>query len=123
MARFSSFASHKISRSGIFTLLVCIAALWATPESACAQLYVAQYGFGTVSEYNPTSGAAINVNLIATGLSAPAGLALSGNTLFVANSGANMVGKYTVNAYDGHRGQPYLYQYGFKHPDFSRCIR
>jgi RHS repeat-associated protein len=67
------------------------------PGSASAQLYVAQSGFGTVSEYDPTSGAAINVNLI-TGLAGPGGLALSGNTLFVANAGANLVGKYTINA-------------------------
>jgi 6-phosphogluconolactonase (cycloisomerase 2 family) len=68
-----------------------------------AQLYVAQYGNGTVSEYDSSTGASKNVKLIPTaansiGLSGPAGLALSGNTLFVANSGMNLVGKYTVDA-------------------------
>jgi hypothetical protein len=67
------------------------------PGSASAQLYVAQDGNGTVSEYKPTTGEAINVNLI-TGLAGPGGLALSANTLFVANAGISMVGKYTVNA-------------------------
>jgi YD repeat-containing protein len=102
MDRFPDFASCKRYRpriSAALFLAVAFLLVWILlPGSASAQLYVAQYGFGTVSEYDLTSGAAINVNLIDTGLSTPAGLALSGNTLFVANSGVNMVGKYTVNA-------------------------
>ena len=84
-------------RRSLCALLLSIMALWAMPRTASAQLYVAQDGKGSVSEYDPTSGAAINGNLI-TGLAGPGGLALSGNTLFVANAGGDMVGKYTVNA-------------------------
>jgi len=85
------------------------------PGSASAQLYVAQYGFGSVSEYDPTSGAAINANLI-SGLGLPAGLALSGNTLFVANSGANMVAKYTVNATMVTKANPTFISTGLSTP-------
>ena len=98
MSRFVSRKGFLPPKCAALFVMAAFFLVWILPPgSACAQLYVAQFGFGTVSEYNPTSGAAINANLIATGLSAPAGLALSGNTLFVANSGVNMVGKYTVN--------------------------
>jgi hypothetical protein len=127
MDRIPRFLSHKRSQPFKCAALFLTAAflfVWILlPESASAQLYVAQYGFGTVSEYDPTSGAAINVNLIATGLSAPAGLALSGNTLFVANSGANTVGKYTVNATMVTEANPTFIQRWVEHPDFSRCVR
>jgi hypothetical protein len=98
---FLRFVSHKRSRPPKCAALFLTAAflfMWILmPGSASAQLYVAQDGKGSVSEYDPTSGAAINGNLI-TGLAGPGGLALSGNTLFVANAGGDMVGKYTVNA-------------------------
>jgi hypothetical protein len=72
------------------TLLLCIAALWAMPRNACAQLYVSESGNNTVGEYNATTGAPINANLI-TGLSEPAGIALSGNNLFVVNGVTTVV--------------------------------
>jgi PQQ-like domain/PEP-CTERM motif len=77
-------------------LLWCISALWAMPSTAHAQLYVAQDGIDTLSEYNATTGAPINVDFITAGLNAPAGLALSGNDLFVANSGADTVSEYNI---------------------------
>ena len=49
-------------------------------------------GNDTVGEYDATTGAAISPSFI-TGLSAPIGLAVLGNTLFVANN-ANTVGEY-----------------------------
>src|SRR5271165_906456 len=68
-------------------VLLGITALWAMPRSVQAQLYV---GTGNmVSEYNATTGAAINPNFI-TGTSGS--LALSGNNLFVGSVGT--VGKY-----------------------------
>jgi hypothetical protein len=52
------------------------------------------FGGGTVGKYDAKTGAAINANFI-TGLSGPeGGLALKGNTLFVADSSVNRVGAY-----------------------------
>lgn len=51
---------------------------------------------GKVGEYNATTGATIKANFI-TGLSAPAGLALLGNDLFVANYGTGTVGEYNAS--------------------------
>ena len=62
-------------------------------------LFLADNEFGTISEYNATTGAVINANLI-TGLAGgPLALALSGNTLFVANYGNadnGTVGEYNA---------------------------
>ena len=80
----------------LFTLLLGIAALWAMPRSARAQvLYVSLNGANIVGEYDATSGAAINANLI-TGLNLPRGLALSGNNLLVSNVGGTTVGEYNA---------------------------
>jgi len=85
-------------------LLLGIAALWAMPRSARAQVYVSQVFNGGVGKYNATTGAVINANFV-TGLSQPQGLALSGNNLFVAtNNNGGTVGEYnattgaTINA-------------------------
>jgi hypothetical protein len=56
----------------LFALLafpITIAVLWALPRNAHAQLYITP-GNGTVSEYDATTGAAINANFI-TGLQFP----------------------------------------------------
>jgi hypothetical protein len=70
------------------------------PRSARAQLYVSQIGplpnTGNVEEYNAITGAAINANFI-TRLNGPAGLALSGNNLFVANDFSTTVGAYDAS--------------------------
>jgi len=85
------------------TLLVGIAALWAMPRSAHAQLYVGnQLGTfgsntGSVGEYDATTGAAISSFTPITGLNAPSGLAVSGTDLFVSNFGASTVGEYTTS--------------------------
>jgi hypothetical protein len=75
-----------------YASLIAIAALSGMARTARAQLYVSQLGILTVSEYNATTGVAINANLI-TRLSTPSRLAVQGNTLFVANEGGS-VGKY-----------------------------
>jgi hypothetical protein len=92
-------------RSALFcTLLLCISAIWAMPGSARAQIYVSQEyplaGTGTVSEYDATTGAVIKANLI-TGVIHPAGLVLSGNTLYVASAVAN---GGSVGTYDATTG-------------------
>jgi PKD domain len=91
------------------TLFLCIAALWADPRSACAQLYVNQQAPPTsqaesgVSEYNTTTGAAINANFI-TGLNEPVAIAVSGNDLFVANIIGGTAG--VVSEYNAATGTP-----------------
>ena len=67
-----------------------------------ARLFVADFGdagdgiAGSVGEYDAMTGAAINVALI-TGLSSPTGIALLGNSLYVANSGNGTIGKYNLD--------------------------
>ncbi len=65
-----------------FPFVIVTAVLWAMPRNAHAQLYVTQQGAGIVSEYNATTGGAINANFI-TGLNSLGFLALKGDTLFV----------------------------------------
>jgi hypothetical protein len=77
-----------------YPFVIAIAVLWAMPRNAHAQLYITQDN-GTVSEYDATTGAAINANFI-TGLDVPSGLAVKGNTLFVANQGNGTVGVYNA---------------------------
>jgi len=88
-------------RRALYTLLLCTAALWAMPRSAHAQLYVSQVG-GSVGEYNAATGAVINANLI-MGLPQPGALLLSGNDLFVANTGIG-AGIDTVGEYNATTG-------------------
>lgn len=52
-------------------------------------------GYGTVGEYNATTGQVINASFI-TGLSTLGGLAVLGNRLLVANEGGNTVGAYGI---------------------------
>jgi len=104
-AMFGALTMRTIIRSNwrrlhraLCTLLLGIAALWAMPRSARAQLYVGMGGgsINTVGEYNDTTGATINANFI-TGLSYPTALALSGNNLFVANLGFGTIGEYNAS--------------------------
>jgi hypothetical protein len=85
-----------------YALLLAIAALWAMPKSAHAQLYVGQRFGNIVGEYDATDGTAINANLItnAEGLNGPAALALSDNNLFVSNFGVGAGGGTTVGKYN-----------------------
>jgi hypothetical protein len=87
-------------RCAVCALLIGIAALWAMPRSAHAQIYVSQYLSGTVGEYDATTGAVINASLV-TGVSEPEGLVLSGNTLFVSSGEANGGSVGTYNATTG----------------------
>jgi hypothetical protein len=88
-------SSLGLLRRAFCTLFLCIAALWATPTSARAQLLVSQPFQGSISEYNASTGVAIKVPFI-TGLNYPYGFAVSGNTLFVANYGGTTVGTYNA---------------------------
>lgn len=89
------------------TLLLCFAALWAVPRSARAQLYVnqdanpsSQLVASGVGEYNAATGAAINANFI-SGLNEPLALAVSANTLYV----ADIIGAGgTIRAYNAGTG-------------------
>src|SRR5271165_395407 len=91
-------------RRALCTLLLGIAALWAMPTSARAQvLFVGDQGNNIVGEYDATSGAAINANFI-TPLDRPVGLALSGNNLFVADNGSTGGLQATVGEYNATTG-------------------
>jgi hypothetical protein len=95
--------ARPLCRALFYTLILCISAFWALPRSARAQIYVSQEvssSTGTVGEYDATTGAVINANLI-TGIIHPAGLVLSGNTLFVASAVANGGSVGTINATTG----------------------
>jgi WD40 repeat protein len=63
-------------------------------------LFVANTANGTIGSYNATTGAPINANFI-TGASG--GIAVSGNTLFVAGGGAS-AGTGTIGEYDASTG-------------------
>jgi hypothetical protein len=92
-----TFAAYELSHI-LRTLLLCIASLWAMSTSARAQLYVSQLS-NTLGEYDPLTGAGINPNLITTGLNEPYGIAVSGNTLFVANyTEPGTVGEYDATS-------------------------
>jgi DNA-binding beta-propeller fold protein YncE len=79
-----------------YPFLIAIAALWAMPRTARAQLYVTQGSTGgIVSKYNATTGALIKAHFI-TRLNGPTGLAVSGTDLFVAIETGNKVGKYNA---------------------------
>src|SRR5260370_457562 len=82
----------------VYPFLIVIAALWAMPKNAHAQLYVTEFPqgggpIGFVGKYDGTTGAAISPSFI-IGLSFPRGLAVLGNTLFVGNGSNGAVGKY-----------------------------
>ena len=82
------------------TLLLGIAALWALPSIARAQLFVnlSRSPVGSVGEYDATTGATINASFI-TGLNTPIlGLAISGHHLFVVHNST------TVGEYDATTG-------------------
>ena len=73
--------------------------LSCTALTARAQLFISSNGGGNIGEFNLSTGAAINRYLL-TGLSNPAGLAVSGNALFVTtepSQGAGTVVQYTWN--------------------------
>jgi DNA-binding beta-propeller fold protein YncE len=79
-----------------YPFLIAIAALWAMPKNAHAQLYVTEVpgdNGGVVDKYDAKTGAAINASFI-TGLGFPLGLAVLGNKLFVVDFASGTVGKY-----------------------------
>jgi hypothetical protein len=65
-------------------------------------------GVGKIGAYDATTRAAINANFI-TGLNNPTGLLLSGNTLFVADSGLNTIGE--IQCQHGSRDQRQLHSW------------
>jgi DNA-binding beta-propeller fold protein YncE len=86
---------------GLFVFLIACTALFAMARRASAQLYVAQET-GVVSEYDATTGKVIKASFI-TGLTGTNELALSGDDLFVANTGAPGSGGW-VGKYDAKTG-------------------
>jgi hypothetical protein len=88
------------------------AALCVIPATSHCQIFVANFGNGTIGEYNATTGATINSALV-SGLDGAEGLASFGGNLFVANVDGNTVGEYTTSgatvnsAFISSSGGPY----------------
>ena len=74
---------------------ILVVALWMFLETARAQIFVASYDLGTVSEYT-TSGVLLNASLI-SGLHRPAAIAVSGTNLFVVIESTGTIGEYTTS--------------------------
>jgi 6-phosphogluconolactonase (cycloisomerase 2 family) len=92
----SSASNRWALLAAFYAFLIGIAALWAAPRNARAQLYVTNRpggGAGVVSEYDAQTGDLINANFI-TGLHNPLALALREDTLFVSNQATGTIGKY-----------------------------
>jgi hypothetical protein len=79
-----------------YAFLIVIAALWAMPRNACAQLYVTQAGErgALVSEYNANTGKLIKAKFIKGVLLVGLAVSDNDNILFVTSAGTGTVGKY-----------------------------
>ena len=79
------------------TLFACVAsALCAMPGTIPAQIFVTNFKTGTIGEYNATTGAIVDADLI-SGLNGPSGIAVSGENLFVTNFQTGTIGQYTIS--------------------------
>lgn len=82
----------RMQRAGIVMLVLC----WALSSTTYGQIYVTNYGIGTVSQYDATTGATLNASFI-TGLASPEGIALYGGSLFIGDRTLGRIGKYDAN--------------------------
>jgi hypothetical protein len=97
---FNPDGQRLINVRSLLCILLASLALFATPPRACAQIFVANYGSGTIGKYS-TSGEPLAPDLI-SGLISPGGVAVSGEDLFLTsfampNSGTGIVSKYTIS--------------------------
>ena len=93
----TSTKPDSLPHSLLNTIFVFAAAttLWTTCPTARGQdIFVANVASGTIGEYT-TSGATVNASLV-SGLTNPAGIAVSGSDLFVVNQGSGTIGEYTT---------------------------
>jgi hypothetical protein len=91
-----SFIRRALTRSRREFLpgLAALGAFWALPGGAHAQIFVANYGNGTVGAYN-TDGTTLTASLV-TGLVGSSDVAVAGADLFVADANASVIGEYTT---------------------------
>ena len=96
----TKFNSGPLSRAFALFLGCVVAALCLIPTTGGAQMFVSHFGngldTGRISEYDATTGALINPTLISD-LAGPDDIAVSGHTLFVADSTLGTVGEYTTS--------------------------
>ncbi len=91
----SATPDRGLLRRAVYTFLLGVVAFCAIYGSARAQnLYVGQYS--TVSEYSAATGALNTTFSAITGFSYAYGLAVSGNTLYVASEYGGTVGTYNA---------------------------
>src|SRR5437773_1200611 len=91
---------QRLNVRSLLCILLASLALFATSGRTCAQIFVANFGSGTIGKYS-TSGEPLVPELI-SGLILPGGVAVSGEDLFVTsfampNNGAGIVSKYTTS--------------------------
>jgi hypothetical protein len=99
-ASFNSERRHRIDVRLLLCILLASLVFSAAPGRACAQIFVTNFGAGTIGEYS-TSGEPLAPQLI-SGLISPGGVAVSREGLFLTslvmpNNGAGMVSKYTIS--------------------------
>jgi hypothetical protein len=97
---FNPDGQRRINVRSLLCILLAFLALFATPGHACAQIFVANFGDGTIGKYS-TSGEPLAPELI-SGLISPGGIAALGEHLFLTsfampNNGAGLVSKYTTS--------------------------
>jgi len=90
----SSNSLFKHRFGGLFAALLGLCSI----SAAQAQIFVTNWGNGTVGEYN-TDGSTVNASLV-SGLYEPEGIAISGNDLYVVN-GTGTINEYTLGATPG----------------------
>ena len=84
----------------VITMLFAGALLSIPIKSGAQEIYVSQYGNGTVGEYDANNGQAINASLV-TGIPGAYGLAISSNNLYISNSDDT---PFTVGEYNATTG-------------------
>ncbi|MGA2439745.1 MAG: PEP-CTERM sorting domain-containing protein [Tepidisphaeraceae bacterium] len=87
----------RMFRLGAMSIMALVLSAGAAlmPAAAHGQIFVVNYGNGTIGEYG-LDGSTVNASLV-SGLSSPSDIAVSGSDLFVANFGSDTIGEYTTS--------------------------
>jgi hypothetical protein len=108
---------YLLSRASALAALAVVFFLAVCPGNALADdLFVANWGSGTIGQYTTTSGATMNSSLIFLGSSW--GIAASGSDLFVTDGAGGTIGEYTTS---GVAVNPSLVS-GLQFPLYIQCV-
>jgi len=98
----NNYTRNNVGRITLGGLVVAALALAATSVQADDDLFVSDlYGNSGVSEYTPAGNPVAQPFIPGSDLSQPFGMAISGNTMYVANMGSD-----TISTYDATTGAP-----------------